>query len=345
MFQLPSNVSGTVSQCIAGGTGHVLDGFGTTGSSLTTSLTTAFTALGLIASNSAYDTAPLTNAQTNFTTTVSQYISSAKNDIIHDAPSLAWLQGLASQALPTACVGDPAFTVDSLVPSTASSSLAIVPCGGGKSVVACADFATCAPGCIDLNSVMLSAGSLATFQSKISTRYAAAAAGCLTAINNDLSTYYTNWFSPMTNTASGIGYVGTTTWPAASTVITGVLTGLPPVKTQLSTILNALEATAPKITDPINGLQGGLNCLMIGEDLQRIRDTLCINVFNGLFVSLVTVGLSAFGLLLSMCCIVCTGVRYYKQSEMIKANEEKELKKSRFGGEREQTMISINEYT
>lgn len=307
---LPPDVTNTLSQCLPGGSGSVLAGFGATGSSLSTQFTSAFNALNLMTASANYDPTPISTAQSNIGNTLSQFTSSAQNDITHDSQSLTWFQGLAAGTLPSACSSDAIFRLDSLVPSTASSSLANIPCAAGIGVVACANFGTCPPGCIDLNSVMTSAGSIPMFQSQITTRYSSAGAACQTAIYNDLSMYYTNWYTTMAPAMTAVNGGWTAT---ISPSITTVLGSLTPVQTQLNTALSGLNTAVPKITDPVNGIQNGLNCLTLGEDLVRVKEALCINVFNGLFVSLVTVGLSAFSLLLSMCCIVCTGVRYYKQ--------------------------------
>lgn len=69
----------------------------------------------------------------------------------------------------------------------------------------------------------------------------------------------------------------------------------------------------PEITDQTYGLFPGLNCRTIGEDLVLLKNTACVNIFNALYISLVTVGISSFALLLAMCCMVCAGVRQYKQ--------------------------------
>lgn len=59
----------------------------------------------------------------------------------------------------------------------------------------------------------------------------------------------------------------------------------------------------------------------MGEDLILLKNTACVNIFNALYVSLVTVGISSFALLLAMCCMVCAGVRQYKQVEKLKLDQ------------------------
>ncbi len=38
-------------------------------------------------------------------------------------------------------------------------------------------------------------------------------------------------------------------------------------------------------------------------------------MFNTFFVSRLTLGIAAFGILFAMCCTVCSGVRHFKHSE------------------------------
>lgn len=291
-----------------------------------------------------YDATSITNSQAAITPTTTSYVVSASNDIAHDAPSLDWLKGLANQTLPTACAGDSVFTLDSLVPSTDPASLSIVPCAPGKSVVTCTGTPptmSCPNGCLDLNSIMLAAGSLANFQAIIGVRYATANAPCQAALLTDLATYYNQWYTPMSSTSTGIASVLARWTAAASPTITAVTTDLSPVKSGLVTALDALNANVTKISDPVNGLQGGVNCLLLADDLQRIRDTVCINLFNALFVSLLTVGVSSFSLLVSMCCIVFTGVRYYKHAETAKWEQNREVSKAKTFPKREEAMMNL----
>lgn len=68
----------------------------------------------------------------------------------------------------------------------------------------------------------------------------------------------------------------------------------------------------------------------MGEDLTRVTNSICTSMFNSLFFTFVTVGLISFGLLFSICCMVCTGIQHYKDFEKRKSKDiDKELMKER----------------
>lgn len=64
----------------------------------------------------------------------------------------------------------------------------------------------------------------------------------------------------------------------------------------------------------------GFNCLIFGEDLQLLVDTLCSYIFNTVYFLRVATGMAGITIMFTMCCTVCTGVRHYKQG-LIPENE------------------------
>ena len=54
----------------------------------------------------------------------------------------------------------------------------------------------------------------------------------------------------------------------------------------------------------------------------RVKDAVCVTMFNGLFFSFLTTGLISFSLLFALCCTICTGVQYYKDEIKRKIYEE-----------------------
>ena len=78
-----------------------------------------------------------------------------------------------------------------------------------------------------------------------------------------------------------------------------------------------MNSAAASVIDPKYGLIAGLNCLLIGEDVVRITKVICNEAFNNIFFMMLICGISSFGILFSMCCAVCAGVRHYKHSERI----------------------------
>jgi hypothetical protein len=62
----------------------------------------------------------------------------------------------------------------------------------------------------------------------------------------------------------------------------------------------------------------GLNCKVFGEDFELFKNVICGSFYNNLFLIRLTLGIAGWGILFSMCCIVCTGVRHFKQIDKMK---------------------------
>lgn len=91
------------------------------------------------------------------------------------------------------------------------------------------------------------------------------------------------------------------------------------LKPLFTSISNTLENSTNSITNTEEGLLAGINCRLMGEDVVRMSNSICITMFNALFFTFVTTGLISFALLFSLCCIICTGVQHYKDSYKKKA--------------------------
>jgi len=50
----------------------------------------------------------------------------------------------------------------------------------------------------------------------------------------------------------------------------------------------------------------------LGEDFTRIKNVMCGNFFSMIYLNRLAMGIGGWGLLFSLCCFVCTGVRHYK---------------------------------
>ncbi len=104
-------------------------------------------------------------------------------------------------------------------------------------------------------------------------------------------------------------------WATAVTSVNTVVSDFAAVNTTITNVMNSLTATVDGITNPRFGLIAGLNCLIIGEDLETLVNAVCVSNFNTLYITRLLMGIAAFGILFSMCCIVCSGVRHFKHSE------------------------------
>lgn len=87
------------------------------------------------------------------------------------------------------------------------------------------------------------------------------------------------------------------------------------VQAQFQSVFTTLTGSINSVVDPEYGLLAGLNCLIFGEDFNVLVKTICVQFFNTTYLSRLTLGITAFGILFAMCCSVCTGVRHYKHSQ------------------------------
>lgn len=49
-----------------------------------------------------------------------------------------------------------------------------------------------------------------------------------------------------------------------------------------------------------------------------MQNVICGSFYNNMYIIRLTFGISAWGILFAMCCIVCTGVRHFKQVDKMK---------------------------
>lgn len=77
---------------------------------------------------------------------------------------------------------------------------------------------------------------------------------------------------------------------------------------------NSSLSSLQNLLDPKYGLIGGLNCKVLGEDFQRIINSVCGDFYSGLWGNRLALGISCFGLLFGSCCMVCSGSRHCRES-------------------------------
>lgn len=63
-----------------------------------------------------------------------------------------------------------------------------------------------------------------------------------------------------------------------------------------------------------DGVISGLNCLILGEDVNLMADVICINIFNTIYWLRLATAALAMSILVVLCCSTCSGVRAYRQS-------------------------------
>ena len=154
----------------------------------------------------------------------------------------------------------------------------------------------------------------ATIVADIGTRYPGG--GDCSTFANDLAALYTNYYSikvtqwDTNNINSRLAALKT----RYETATTGFYDRVGTVGTTFDSVMAGFTGSIPAITDPDYGMVAGLNCLIFGEDFRRVIDVTCIRLFNVIYLLRFTLGVAGFGILFTMCCSTCSGVRHYKHS-------------------------------
>jgi hypothetical protein len=269
--------------------------------------------------NTTYQASTILSAMTQVTSAISNYQSGVLLDIT-DAASISILTALSKPSQYSSCAAT-GFTSDSWVPSNSENPVYIacqigsgnlassLSCGGSVSSRA----GSC-NGCMDTTSTLSSYSSQATLLSDLNSRYS----GCTT-FNNDLANTWNNYYYIKKTAYAPVSSRASTANTAVNT-FSSDLSGT--LNTTFTNTQNSLSAASSTVSDPQYGLVAGLNCKLIGEDIQMVTSTFCQSVFTISYFTRLVLGLASFGILFSLCCGVCTGVRFYKH-EIRKLNSAK----------------------
>lgn len=90
------------------------------------------------------------------------------------------------------------------------------------------------------------------------------------------------------------------------------------VKTDFDTVITNLQVNLDSVFNENNGILTGLNCQILGEDINLIVSTTCNSLFNTFYFLRIILAIVSFCILFSICCITCSGIRVYKHSEKMK---------------------------
>lgn len=161
-------------------------------------------------------------------------------------------------------------------------------------------------GCMDTTKII---DNTATFLSDISARYS----GCTDYIA-DMTLLYNNYYFIKKGHLDDIKTRMDAVVTSFNTPTTGYNALLGDVGTAFTNAITALNLVVSTVIDPNQGMIAGLNCLLLGEDINLIVNTTCNKLFNTFYFLRLTLGISAFGILFSLCCTTCSGVRAFKHS-------------------------------
>ena len=314
-----ANVRNYIAPCLNGGTGDLMNAVAPGSISDINNLKNSLTNSNLF--NTSSQTATITSTLTTITTSIHDFALGLTPDVT-DSDSIAALVSLTRSQDFGACtatasdswvvsLSNTSFTSCSL--SGSPASVTETTCTSKAQIETSPNPAGCV-GCIDTSIILIKyyngmgAGALKT---SLDLKYAAAASSCQAPFTTAFGNVWDNYYRFKMPTMSAVFL----RWATAVTSVNTVVSDFAAVNTTITNVMNSLTATVDGITNPKFGLIAGLNCLIIGEDLETLVNAVCVSNFNTLYITRLLMGIAAFGILFSMCCIVCSGVRHFKHSE------------------------------
>lgn len=213
------------------------------------------------------------------------------------------------------------FQADRWVPSTRLSSPSF-SCSGTTTTATntqCSSSATVSTnpttsackGCLDTTKIIFETYAGADPTADLNTRYTAGAGVCQT-WKNDFTPLYTNYYSPKYVALNPVKTRVTSAKTSFNTGGTGYKARIGTLGSTFTSTISALTGIVSTVVDPQYGLIAGLNCLLLGDDLNLVISATCTSFFNTFYFLRFSLGLAAFGILFTLCCTTCSGVRAYK---------------------------------
>ncbi len=306
---------GYISTCLPSSSGDLVTALGGGAVNAIQNLSSTLTSIS--AFNSTSLASIVQSARSTMVTMIDNYKLGYLNDIT-DTTSINYLTQVSNHSNYAACA-TPAFATDSWIPSTQENPVYIAcqisngnnatntECSGGGNFAGATGGCS---GCMDTTSIFNtgSYASKAAVLTALNNRYSNG--GCST-FNTDLSNIWANYYLLKSNAYSPVSTraaTATTSINQFTANITGTLT------TTFNNAVTAMNAAVDSVTNSKYGLVAGLNCNLIGEDFATFTETFCKGFFTVAYFSRLALGCASFGILFSICCGACTGVRFYKHS-------------------------------
>lgn len=313
-----SQVQNILSTCLVGGSGDIMSAVG--GASISGTLNNLTNAIN---QTNSYNTTNLTNMINTANTNITGTITAVKDGVIldvSDTDSATTLSNIASMNTYGGCQSTdsypPSMTNTSTIGCSVSGGATIKPTSATGGTCTWANFnqgigsttAAC-KGCIDtsllMNAYYSDIVTATGWNAVLNTKYGPCS------WNNDFGNVWNNYYSIKIQKIQAID----ARWGVANASLATVLSDITGLTTQINDVKTNLINTFQPILDPKYGLIAGLNCKIIGEDLQLMISSICVSNFNTLYITRLLMGIAAFGILAAMWCIVCSGVRHFKHSE------------------------------
>ena len=89
-----------------------------------------------------------------------------------------------------------------------------------------------------------------------------------------------------------------------------------------ASVVESLEASAGNFIHPTYGIGAGLNCKLIGEDMDILANNLCNLFLPKLYIMLIIFGCLSFAILISLCFLTCSVSRHFDQWLKKEGNQE-----------------------
>lgn len=258
--------------------------------------------------NTTYQASMILSAMTQVTSQISNYQNGVILDI-NDSASIGILNQISKASYYSTCTAT-GFSSDSWTPSNNQNPIYIscqISGGNQASSSSCSGVSSrggSCNGCMDTTSTLSGYSSKSTLLSDLTTRYS----GC-SGFNNDLANTWNNYYYIKSQAYAPVSSRASSATSSVNT-FTSDLSGT--INTTFTNAQSSLNSASASVTDPTYGLVAGLNCRLIGEDIQRATTTFCQSVFTVSYFTRLVLGLASFGILFSLCCGVCTGVRFHK---------------------------------
>ena len=301
--------SSYLSVCLPGGSGDIINQLQGVDLSAINGLTSAVSAIN------SFSMTTLQNGVDTALTTLTDLIDKYYYTDLYDFNSVADTNFMARIANPAnygTCAAT-GFTADSWVPSLRQSAVGCAAGTAGNTATSgdCSTSGaisgrtgTCL-GCMDTMKIFEGVG---TTLADIGTRYSGCA-GYISDITDLFNNYYVIKDGQMASIKAR-AHATVTSFNAGG----GYRAKIGTVGSTFTTVSTALTAAVSTVVDPQYGMIAGLNCLLLGEDINLISNTACTKLFNTFYFLRLTLGIAAFGILFSLCCTTCSGVRAFKHS-------------------------------
>ena len=167
-----------------------------------------------------------------------------------------------------------------------------------------ADFMVCPAGCYEMYWELTDpAGDSGAYQSHLSARY-----GNPCNYVNYITDLHQQWTLPRVTKMQTV----TSNLAAIQTTVLSYDTSMKTIQASLNSFKSNLETNFNSETNLTSGSFNGLDCRVVGETIQEMRDSFCVGFLYSLNYNFIMLTIISYSILLLGCVSVCTGVRHFQ---------------------------------